>query len=258
MTRFVEMLESHHSLVVKALQKLYKYCVNNEGFPGEPLAETADGHPLTHAILDRLGLIRQAEENADEPEEDADNPQYAALLSVSDSRDGSATTELSPESRSPSAPPQRTGNVASSSPAPAHDSNYNDNGRSGYTSEWDSQSIIQPDRCVGYAGFRYDNSPPFARPLFTGAMTISASDAIYPEFSSVPVSSQEQPSQYYLHSNSPGARFQSPFHGVTAGPSSDMYEMGDHQASRMQEQQLYSLYPNTGQILGYLGSHWND
>ncbi|PGH28198.1 hypothetical protein AJ80_00088 [Polytolypa hystricis UAMH7299] len=59
---FVEMLESHHALVVKALQQLYAHCVKNECFPGEPIAEVVDGYPLTHAILDRLGLIKQAEE----------------------------------------------------------------------------------------------------------------------------------------------------------------------------------------------------
>ncbi|KAK2831003.1 hypothetical protein FQN49_007100 [Arthroderma sp. PD_2] len=58
---FVEMLESHHALVVKALQQLYTRCIDNKCFPGEPI-EVIDGYPLTHAILDRLGLIKQAEE----------------------------------------------------------------------------------------------------------------------------------------------------------------------------------------------------
>ncbi|EFR03982.1 hypothetical protein MGYG_06985 [Nannizzia gypsea CBS 118893] len=58
---FVEMLESHHALVVKALQQLYTHCINNKCFPGEPI-ELVDGYPLTHAILDRLGLIKQAQE----------------------------------------------------------------------------------------------------------------------------------------------------------------------------------------------------
>ncbi|KAM5447898.1 hypothetical protein MaudCBS49596_005693 [Microsporum audouinii] len=56
------MLESHHALVVKALQQLYTHCINNKCFPGEPI-ELVDGYPLTHAILDRLGLIKQAEEH---------------------------------------------------------------------------------------------------------------------------------------------------------------------------------------------------
>lgn len=95
------MLESHHSLVVKALQKLYKNCVNNEGFPGEPLAESANGHPLTHEILDRLGLIRQAEET-DEPDEESEDLQY--LKSLSTSTECSATTDPSPEPITPPEP----------------------------------------------------------------------------------------------------------------------------------------------------------
>jgi hypothetical protein len=100
------MLESHHSLVVRALQKLYKFCVNNEGFPGDPLAEAPDGHPLTHAILDRLGLIKQAEENADEPDEDSEDLRYLRLLSTS--TECSATAEPSPEPATPPEPSQIT------------------------------------------------------------------------------------------------------------------------------------------------------
>ena len=104
--RFVEILESHHSLVVKALQKVYKFCINNEGFPGEPLAEAQDGHPLTHAILDRLGLIKQAEENADEPDEDTEDLRYLRLLSTS--TECSATAEPSPEPTTPPEPSPTT------------------------------------------------------------------------------------------------------------------------------------------------------
>ena len=117
--RFVEMLESHHSLVVKALQKLYKFCINNEGFPGEPLAEAPDGHPLTHAILDRLGLIKQAEENADEPDEDSEDLRYLQLLSTS--TECSATAEPSPEPATPPEPSPTTmsrPSVSSSLPTP--------------------------------------------------------------------------------------------------------------------------------------------
>ena len=100
---FVEMLESHHSLVVKALQKLYKHCINKEGFPGEPLAEAADGHPLTHAILDRLGLIKQAEEGGDEPGEDiAESLEYLRHLPAA--TDCSETADPSPEPVSPTNP----------------------------------------------------------------------------------------------------------------------------------------------------------
>jgi hypothetical protein len=105
------MLESHHSLVVKALQKLYKFCINNEGFPGDPLAEAPDGHPLTHAILDRLGLIKQAEENADEPDEDSEDLRYLRLLSTS--TECSVTAEPSPE---PTTPPEPSPTLSLSHP----------------------------------------------------------------------------------------------------------------------------------------------
>lgn len=132
------MLESHHSLVVKALQKLYKFCVNNEGFPGEPLAEAPDGHPLTHAILDRLGLIKQAEENADEPDEDSEDLRYLRMLSTS--TECSATAEPSPE---PSTPPEPSptiiprSSVCSSMPTSVMSGNNS-------SWQWDMQSIQQP------------------------------------------------------------------------------------------------------------------
>ncbi|KAL4895683.1 hypothetical protein BDV59DRAFT_172955 [Aspergillus ambiguus] len=111
---FVEMLESHHSLVVKALQRLYKLCVDKEGFPGEPLVESPDGHPLTHAILDRLGLIKQAEETTDEPEEDSEDLQYLRFLSTS--TDCSATTDPSPEPATPPDPSPSTCSPVNLSP----------------------------------------------------------------------------------------------------------------------------------------------
>lgn len=108
------MLESHHSLVVKAMQQLYKRCVNREGFPGEPLAEAADGCPLTHAILDRLGLIKQAEENTDEAEEESEDLRY--LRNLSTSTECSATTDPSPE---PITPPEPSSSTCSPIEAPS-------------------------------------------------------------------------------------------------------------------------------------------
>ena len=118
------MLESHHSLVVKALQKLYKFCINNEGFPGDPLAEAPDGHPLTHAILDRLGLIKQAEENADEPDEDSEDLRYLRLLSTS--TECSVTAEPSPEPTTPPEPSptiSRPHQIPTPVPVPTRSSN---------------------------------------------------------------------------------------------------------------------------------------
>ncbi|KAL4975661.1 hypothetical protein BDW66DRAFT_65683 [Aspergillus desertorum] len=100
---FVEMLESHHSLVIKALQKLYKLCTNKEGFPGEPLVETSDGYPLTHAILDRLGLIKQAEDSSQvAPGEETEDLHYLRILSSSTER--SVTTDPSPDPVTPPDP----------------------------------------------------------------------------------------------------------------------------------------------------------
>jgi hypothetical protein len=67
--RFVEMLISHQATLVQALQKLYKRCINLEGFPGAPLEESPNGYPATHAILSRLGLIKHAEEAMHDPQE---------------------------------------------------------------------------------------------------------------------------------------------------------------------------------------------
>jgi hypothetical protein len=132
------MLESHHSLVVKALQKLYKFCINKEDFPGEPLTEAPDGHPLTHAILDRLGLIKQAEENADEPDEDSEDVRYLRLLSTS--TECSATAEPSPE---PTTPPEPSPTTISSRPSICNSLLTPMTSRSNSSWQWDLQSVHQ-------------------------------------------------------------------------------------------------------------------
>ncbi|KAL4787498.1 hypothetical protein BJX76DRAFT_6492 [Aspergillus varians] len=132
---FVEMLESHHSLVVKALQRLYKLCTNKEGFPGEPLVETSDGYPLTHAILDRLGLIKQAEDTSQREGEETEDLQYLRVLSSS--TDCSATADPSPEPATPSEPVQSLSSPVQLSPE-------------GHTPiKWEFQSI-QPEPYHGY------------------------------------------------------------------------------------------------------------
>ncbi|KAJ5207811.1 hypothetical protein N7449_002190 [Penicillium cf. viridicatum] len=144
---FVEMLESHHSLVVKALQKLYKLCINNEGFPGEPLAEAPDGHPLTHAILDRLGLIKQAEENADEPDEDSEDLRYLRLLSTS--TECSVTAEPSPEPTTPPEPSPTISRPPCPIPTPISVPS-----RTAATSwQWDLQPVHQTSYSYPDAGY---------------------------------------------------------------------------------------------------------
>lgn len=62
------MLIAQHAVHLQALRDLYKRCVRREGFPGSPLQETIQGYPGTHAILDRLGLIKHAEEAVEDPQ----------------------------------------------------------------------------------------------------------------------------------------------------------------------------------------------
>ncbi|KAI2791118.1 hypothetical protein POX_c03973 [Penicillium oxalicum] len=183
---FVEMLESHHALVVKALQKLYKFCINKEGFPGEPLAEAPDGHPLTHTILDRLGLIKQAEEKADEADEDSEDLRYLRILS---STECSATAEPSPEPTTPQEPSPTTSSRASVCQtvlAPMAS-----RGRS--TWQWDMQSV--PQTSFSYPGSGFQDFYPSSRPS-VGSADLNPGD-ISPnlDLSSISMISQESQRQ---------------------------------------------------------------
>lgn len=190
------MLESHHSLVVKALQKLYKFCINNEGFPGEPLAEAPDGHPLTHAILDRLGLIKQAEENADEPDEDSEDLRYLRLLSTS--TECSATAEPSPEPATPPEPSPTT----TSRPSVCNSMSIPLTSRSNSGWQWDMQSMQQ-------ANYSYPDTG-FQDMMAISRSSITAADLGSNELPHVDIStrssvshghSHEQSLAYYLNGN---------------------------------------------------------
>ncbi|KAJ5167289.1 uncharacterized protein N7482_006070 [Penicillium canariense] len=172
---FVEMLESHHSLVVKALQTLYQFCVNKEGFPGEPLAEAPDGHPLTHAILDRLGLIKQAEDTADEPGEDSEDLRYLRLLSTS--TECSATAEPSPE---PATPPEPSPTTVCR-PAVCHSRPSPMTSRSHSHWQWDPQSVQQTT--YSYPDARYQDMLAMQRPSIPSA-DLSAGEIDIPSGSS--------------------------------------------------------------------------
>ncbi|EGC42874.1 C6 transcription factor [Histoplasma capsulatum var. duboisii H88] len=67
---YVEMLEQQQAQLVTGLQALYKMTLDGEGWPGDPLKESANGHPLTHDILERLGALKQEGHSSDEPFED--------------------------------------------------------------------------------------------------------------------------------------------------------------------------------------------
>ncbi|THC89729.1 hypothetical protein EYZ11_010819 [Aspergillus tanneri] len=181
------MLESHHSLVVKALQKLYKLCLNKEGFPGEPLVEAPDGHPLTHAILDRLGLIKQAEENPEEPDEDTEELQYLRFLSTS--TDCSATTDPSPEPTTPPEPSSSNYSPTKLSP------------KVGDAWKWDFQHVHPVNHPGQYSSYPSFHGMPMPRPT---VMPIGpraepkCADAIHPGLDS------EHPYFYYTGSNCHG------------------------------------------------------
>lgn len=58
------MLEQQQSQLVNGLQELYRRLETSQGWPGASLQDSGNGHPLTHDILARLGVL-----SADGPEE---------------------------------------------------------------------------------------------------------------------------------------------------------------------------------------------
>ena len=67
------MLEQQQDKLVNALQELYDRNLNRKPWPGPPLQKTAKGIPLTHDILDRLGLLKLDDQgNYERFEEDTD------------------------------------------------------------------------------------------------------------------------------------------------------------------------------------------
>lgn len=67
------MLEQQQDKLVNALQELYDRNLNRRPWPGAPLQKTAKGIPLTHDILDRLGLLKLDDQcNYETFEEDTD------------------------------------------------------------------------------------------------------------------------------------------------------------------------------------------
>ena len=60
---YVEMLEQQQSQLVAGLRELYIRLQTGQGWPGQPLREAQNGHPLTHDILERLDLLHGPNEN---------------------------------------------------------------------------------------------------------------------------------------------------------------------------------------------------
>ncbi|EXJ62193.1 hypothetical protein A1O7_02626, partial [Cladophialophora yegresii CBS 114405] len=54
---YVELLEIQQQQLVRGIQKLYQYMKKETARIGAPLEETNDSRPLTHDILERLGVM---------------------------------------------------------------------------------------------------------------------------------------------------------------------------------------------------------
>ncbi|KAL6721061.1 Fluconazole resistance protein 1, partial [Lecanora helva] len=70
---YVEMLEQQQHKIVNALHEMYNLVERKEPWPGQPLNRTTKGYPLTHDILDRLGLLKLKPEESEEPFEEDTN-----------------------------------------------------------------------------------------------------------------------------------------------------------------------------------------
>src|ERR1700761_2112342 len=63
------MLEEHQTMLISGIRDLYQRLLDGESWPGSPISESRDGNPLTHEILERLGVLTDASEQsgADSP-----------------------------------------------------------------------------------------------------------------------------------------------------------------------------------------------
>lgn len=56
--RYVEMLEEQQAQLVCGLREFYNQAINGHPWPGKPLPKVNNGYPLTHDILQRLGVLK--------------------------------------------------------------------------------------------------------------------------------------------------------------------------------------------------------
>ncbi|KNG87784.1 hypothetical protein ANOM_004620 [Aspergillus nomiae NRRL 13137] len=87
------MMEEHQSQMVDGLHELYRRSVDGEGWPGPPLAvrPEAEGQPLTHDLLSRLGVLDQDRNRQDIRAEQGDpSNQMAAPNPNEHSNEGSS------------------------------------------------------------------------------------------------------------------------------------------------------------------------
>lgn len=77
---YVELLEQQQAQLVGGLQELYRRTVTGHGWPGLPLQDSGNGHPLTHDILERLGVLEtEGSGESDSFEEDLELMQQRLL-----------------------------------------------------------------------------------------------------------------------------------------------------------------------------------
>lgn len=98
--RYVEMLEQQQAWLVYGLQELYRRTSGGHGWPGEPLKCESNGHPLTHDLLTRLGVLDQSrgdhfEENTEAMQQKLWK-QKPSHMQRQESSDGSSTSSKSP------------------------------------------------------------------------------------------------------------------------------------------------------------------
>lgn len=78
---YVEMLEQQQNQLVAGLQALYALVTSSASWKGAPLKESVNGHPLTHDILQRLGVLHldlNAETDAFEEDLDVLRQKFAS------------------------------------------------------------------------------------------------------------------------------------------------------------------------------------
>lgn len=101
---YVEMLEQQQAWLVTGLQELYRLAKDSERWPGEPLKCEANGHPLTHDVLSRLGALDQSkgerfEENTEVMQQELWK-RNAGYMQRQESSDGSSESAQSPVAQS--------------------------------------------------------------------------------------------------------------------------------------------------------------
>lgn len=94
------MLEQQQAWLVYGLQELYRRTRDGHGWPGEPLKCEANGHPLTHDLLTRLGALDQTkgehfEENTETMQQKLWK-QKPGNMQRQESSDGSSESAQSP------------------------------------------------------------------------------------------------------------------------------------------------------------------